>query len=138
MTPRSVLLEALADFLRNDLQPQLSGYLGYQNRVATNLLRLLEREEQFGAQLRQLDARMGEELGLDGDATPAALARALRGKTIIANRKLRDYLRLRSLLALAIDNPRYSGYQQARERWPALAREVDGLTASRSGSPESD
>ena len=47
--------------------------------------------------------------------TPRALA--LRDRTLVVDELVLSYLRQRTLLSLAIDNPKYSGLQQARERW---------------------
>ena len=130
MTPVDVLLRALRAFLRDELRPLLSGYSAYQNRIAVNLLALLEREERCGAALRALDAERLAPLGFAGDAGLARLARALRDGACDDTPALRHYLRERTLLRLAIDNPRYSGVAQARERWPALARAAEARLAA--------
>ena len=39
------------------------------------------------------------------------------GRVLVADDELLNYLRKRSLLAIVIDNPKYSGLQQARARW---------------------
>ena len=134
MTPVDVLLRALRDFLRDELRPHLSGYSAYQSRIAVNLLALLEREERHGAALRALDAQRLEQLGFEGDAGLARLARALRDGACDDTPALRGYLRERTLLRLAIDNPGYSGLAQARERWPALARAAEARLAAGPGS----
>ena len=133
MTPVDVLLRALRDFLRDELRPHLSGYSAYQNRIAVNLLALLEREERHGAALHALDAQRLEQLGFERDAGLARLARALRDGVCDDTPALRGYLRERTLLRLAIDNPGYSGLAQARERWPALARAAEARLAAGSG-----
>lgn len=133
MTPVDVLLRALRDFLRDELRPHLSGYSAYQNRIAVNLLALLEREERHGAALHALDAQRLEQLGFERGAGLARLARALRDGACDDTPALRGYLRERTLLRLAIDNPGYSGLAQARERWPALARAAEARLAAGSG-----
>ena len=125
MTPVDVLLRALRAFLRDEVRPHLDGYVAYQNRIALNLLALLEREEHYGSALRALDARRLRQLGFGRDADLASLARALRDGGQDDTPALRRYLRERTLLRLKIDNPAYSGLAQARERWPALAREAE-------------
>lgn len=133
MTPVDVLLRALRDFLRDELRPHLSGYSAYQNRIAVNLLALLEREERHGAALHALDAQRLEQFGFERDAGLARLARALRDGACDDTPALRAYLRERTLLRLAIDNPGYSGLAQARERWPALARAAEARLAAGPG-----
>lgn len=133
MTPVDVLLRALRDFLRDELCPHLSGYSAYQNRIAVNLLALLEREERHGAALHALDAQRLGQLGFERDAGLARLARALRDGACDDTPALRGYLRERTLLRLAIDNPGYSGLAQARERWPALARAAEARLAAGPG-----
>ena len=134
MTPIDVLLRALGDFLRDEVQSDLTGYTAYQNRIATNLLALLEREARHGEVLAKLDASCLQALGLDADAAVTNLARALRDGAQMDSDALRQYLRRRTLLRLSIDNPRYSGLAQARERWPELAAELDEAIAADSRS----
>ena len=74
MTPVDVLLRAPRDFLRDELRPHLSGYSAYQNRIAVNLLALLEREERHGAALHALDAQRLEQLGKQVHDTPQAVS----------------------------------------------------------------
>ena len=55
MTSKEVLLQALNDFLKEDVQPQLSGASSYKSRIARNLINLLLREESLGGALVKLD-----------------------------------------------------------------------------------
>jgi hypothetical protein len=47
------------------------------------------------------------------------LALGLKRRAVAPDAHLLRYLRHRALLSLEIDNPKYSGYLQARERWQA-------------------
>ena len=132
MTPGAVLMAAVEAFLRDELATQTGAYTAYQARIAANLLALLRREAEIGATLQALDREFARERGLDAASIPAGVARALRDAAIDESTALFDYLRLRSLLALAIDNPRYSGYRQAREAWPESVAALDALIASAS------
>lgn len=136
MTPPTVLLAALEDFMREDFSGRAGAYRTYQARIATNLLALLRREAEQGAALVALDTAFAEAQGLDPLNMPSALALALRDGSITDCTVIRDYLRRRSLLSLAIDNPRYSGFRQGREAWPDLARDHDQptRTVSREGA----
>jgi hypothetical protein len=127
VTPAAVLLDALSRFLRDELQGELQGFKAYQNRVAANLLDLLAREAKLGCTLAALDRGFAREHGLDEAAMPAALARGLRDGRVEDNAQLREYLKQRSLLILAIDNPRYSSVSRAREQWADAAAAADAL-----------
>lgn len=127
MTPAAVLLDALSRFLRDELQTELQGFKAYQNRVAGNLVDILAREARLGHPLAALDDAFARERGLHETAMPAALAQALRDGTTDDDAPLREYLKQRSLLTLAIDNPRYSGFSRAREQWADSAAAIDAL-----------
>lgn len=117
-TPRSLLLQALEEHLRETVQDELSGFAAYQNRVAANVLSILRREETLGPEIEALDEGFARRRAMVADhRLMPALARALRDGTQQADTELLDYLRQRTLLQMAIDNPRYAGYRTARARW---------------------
>jgi len=118
-TPAALLFESLQAFLREEVQGQLSGFSAYNNRIAANLIATLARERELGAELADLDRDFAVRRGLDPQAMPGALALALRDGSQADDAELVDYLRRRTLLAMAIDNPRYAGYREARQRWEA-------------------
>jgi hypothetical protein len=113
------LLEAVRQFLRRDVLPELDGFKAYNTRVAANALGIVARELELGAGLAEMDAGIAAQLGLEvqAGAVPQQIALALRDGTLAVDDRLLAWLRQRTLLALAIDNPKYSGLQQARERW---------------------
>ena len=113
------LLEAVRAFLRSDVVPQLEGFSAYTARVAANSLAIALRELELGGALRELDAQAAARLGIDPDEGPVArqLALRLRDGDIRPDPELIEYLRRRTLKALEIDNPKYSGYLQALARW---------------------
>jgi hypothetical protein len=110
----SELLSAIADFLREEAMPVLDKAeprLGFQMRVATNSLAILEREARLGpaADARE-QARLVKLLGHDGtlEDLNRELARALRTGT----RDERDVELMAHLDAtiadkIAIANPRW-------------------------------
>lgn len=116
------LLDAVRQFLRQDVLPELEGFKAYNTRVAANALGIVARELEHGAGLAQLDAHIAAQLGLDAAAGAIAshIARGLRDGTLIADARIMSYLKRRTLLAIAIDNPKYSGLLQARARWGEL------------------
>ena len=118
-TESQELLTAVRQFLREQVLPELDGFKAYNTRIAANALGIVARELEMGAGLVALDQQMAAELGLDPQvvAIPRHIALALRDGELVADEKILSYLRKRTLLAIAIDNPRYSGLQQANERW---------------------
>lgn len=116
------LLDAVRQFLRQEVLPELDGFKAYQTRVAANVLGIVAREIELGAGLAELDARIAEELALDPrtEPVPRQIACALRDGRLVVGEEIMSYIKQRTLLALAIDNPKYSGLQQARERWGEL------------------
>ena len=117
------LLEAARAFLREEVLPQLDGFTAYTTRVAANSLAIVARELELKPELGQLDLAIAAELGIDPADGPVLqqLALRLRDRELVLDARLLDYLRLRTLKALEIDNPRYSGYLQACERWRTAA-----------------
>ena len=113
------LLEAVRQFLRQEVLPELDGFKAYNTRVAANALGIVAREMQLGAGLAELDAQIAATLGLDAQAGAITqqISLALRDGTLVADKRVLSYLKQRTLLAIAIDNPKYSGLQQAREQW---------------------
>ena len=118
-TTATELLGAIRSFLKEEVLPQLDGISAYNTRIAANSLGIIGRQLQLGGELEQLDASYAAKLGLapqDGPFT-AQLALKLRDGSLQADAGLMDYLRQRTLKTLEIDNPKYSGYIQARQRW---------------------
>jgi hypothetical protein len=110
------LLEAVRQFLRQEVLPELDGFKAYNTRVAANALGIVAREMAMGAGLAELDAQIAATLGLDASAgaIPQQIALALRDGTLVADERVLRHLKQRTLLSIAIDNPKYSGLQQAR------------------------
>ena len=118
------LLAAVRKLLREDVLPEMEGFKEYNVRVAANALGIVARELEMGAGFAMLDQEISAVLGLDAQAgpIPGQIALALRDGTLVADDELLNYLRKRSLLAIARDNPKYSGLQQARARWGELVK----------------
>jgi hypothetical protein len=115
------LLAAVQDFLRRDVLPQLEGFAAYNTRVAANSLAIVARQLQLQPELDRLDLAYALQAGLDPAAGPIPhqLAHRLRNRALAPDAGLLSYLRQRALKSLEIDNPKYSGYLQAKERWQA-------------------
>jgi len=110
------LLEAVRQFLRQEVLPELDGFKAYNTRVAANALGIVAREMQLGVGLAELDQQISAMLGLKSEAGAIAqqIALALRDGTLVVDERVLSYLKQRTLLSIAIDNPKYSGLQQAR------------------------
>ena len=119
------LLLAIRDFLRSDLLPQLEGFSAYTTRVAANSLGIVAREIQLRPELDRLDANAAAAYGMLSEDGPVThqLALKLKEGELAVDAGLVQYLKQRTLQSLAIDNPRYSGYLLARERWAANPEE---------------
>jgi hypothetical protein len=116
------LLAAVRQFLREEVLPELEGFKAYTTRVAANALGIVAREIEMGAGLAELDQQIASVLDLDlqAGAITRQIALALRDDKLVVDDVILAYLRKRTLLAIAIDNPKYSGLQQARARWGDL------------------
>ncbi|MEM6300384.1 MAG: DUF6285 domain-containing protein [Pseudomonadota bacterium] len=132
MTPPTVILKALEDFLRSQLHGEreaiaAAGSLAtYQTKIATNLLRMLRREQELAPTLLSWDRNLAAYAKLPTEAdVPQALARALRDGYLEVDETLIGMLRQRTLTRLQIDNPRYSGYLEAERRWSGAEQLVD-------------
>ena len=112
----SDLVRAVADFLRNDVMPELSGRKGFHARVAANVLDTVERELQRGetgraAELARLQALLSSDES-DAEALNEALCTAIReGRIAFDDPALTDHLWATTLDTLAIDQPRYATYR---------------------------
>lgn len=69
------LLEAVREFLSDELEPQLEGRLRWHTKVAANVLAVVERELRLGPEQAARHRERLERLGFDSDA---ALAEAIR------------------------------------------------------------
>lgn len=118
-TETADLLAAVRQFLREQVLPELDGFKAYNTRVAANALGIVARELEMGVGLATLDQQMAVALGLDASiaSVPQHIALALRDGQLTVDEEILSYLRKRTMLAIAIDNPKYSGLQQARARW---------------------
>jgi hypothetical protein len=110
------LLDAVRQFLRQEVLPELDGFKAYNTRVAANALGIVAREMAVCAGLAELDAQIAAALDLDAQAGAITqqIALGLRDGTLVADERVLSYLKQRTLLSIAIDNPKYSGLQQAR------------------------
>jgi hypothetical protein len=114
----SELIKAVADFLRNELTPQVSGHSAFKLRVAINALDLVTRQlalETTGdaAEL----ARLSHLLGMDGsllELNRALADRIASGDADLATPGLTEHLWRTTMDKLAVDQPNYASYRRER------------------------
>lgn len=115
------LLEALEDFLRLDLMPELSGASSFNVRVAANVAAIVRRELEQGpavqaAELESLRSVLGES-GELADLNAELCQRLRSGRIGLDSPGLVEHLIETTLAKVEIDNPRYSSLAEARELW---------------------
>ena len=114
------LIKAVADFLRNEIVPEISGHQAFKLRVSINALDLVTRQlalEQ-GSDIAEA-ARLTELLGVPADETRSltelnrALAdRIAKGKTDLQTPGLAAHLWRTTMDKLAVDQPNYASYKR--------------------------
>ena len=110
------LTEAVADFLRNDITPLISGHQSFKLRVAINILDLVTRQMTLeeGNDAKEV-ARLRALLGADGSV--AELNRVLaeriaKGEVDLATPGLAEHLWATTMDKLAVDQPNYASYKR--------------------------
>lgn len=110
------LLQAVADFLRDDAIPKLEGLTAFHARVAVNALETVKRELELGAQadtseLAGLRALLGREGSLEV-LNRELCARIAAGEMSLETPGLPQHLLRVALDKLSVDQPGYSTYQR--------------------------
>jgi hypothetical protein len=110
------LIKAVADFLRNDITPVVSGHNAFKLRVGINALDLVTRQlvQEPGSDAAEA-ARLKQLLGSDGSL--AELNRALadriaKGKVDLQTPGLSEHLWQTTMDKLAVDQPNYGSYKR--------------------------
>ncbi len=115
------LVESVRDFLRDEVLPATRGRTSFLARVGGNALDIVLRELSLGPAHRARErAGLVEILGVEGELEDLRwrLVHALRdGSLPLDHPGLADHLRRTVAMQVAIDQPRYSGYQAALA-WP--------------------
>lgn len=110
------LTKAVADFLRGDIAPLISGHQAFKLRVAINILDLVTRqltreEASDAAEVERLRAL----LGLDGSVSElnrALAERIAKGEVDLATPGLAEHLWATTMDKLAVDQPNYASYKR--------------------------
>jgi hypothetical protein len=110
------LTKSVADFLRNDIAPLISGHQAFKLRVAINILDLVTRQltREEGSDAREVERLRGL-LGIDGSV--AELNRVLAdriasGELDLATSGLAEHLWATTMDKLAVDQPNYASYKR--------------------------
>jgi hypothetical protein len=110
------LIKAVADFLRNDIAPDVSGHTAFKLRVSLNALDLVTRQLalEAGGDAAEL-ARLSQLLGMQGSL--AELNRALadriaKGEADLQTPRLAEHLWQTTMAKLAVDQPNYAAYKR--------------------------
>jgi hypothetical protein len=112
------LIRTVADFLRADVAPQLSGHAAFKLRVALNALDLVVRQLtlETGSDAAEA-ARLSKLLGRDGslrELNRVLSARIASGEMDATTPGLVDHLWQTTLDKLAVDQPNYAAYRRER------------------------
>jgi Domain of unknown function (DUF6285) len=110
------LTRAVADFLRHDITPAISGHNAFKLRVAINILDLVGRQLTLaegsdaaeGASLKTL-------LGIDGgliDLNRALAEKIASGEVDLSTSGLSEHLWQTTMAKLAVDQPNYGSYKR--------------------------
>lgn len=110
------LTKSVADFLRNDITPLISGHQAFKLRVAINILDLVTRQltREEGSDAAEV-ARLRALLGIDGSVTDlnrALAERIAKGEIDLATPGLAEHLWATTMDKLAVDQPNYASYKR--------------------------
>jgi len=110
------LIKAVADFLRNDIAPVISGHNAFKLRVSINALDLVMRQlalEQGSdaAEAARLVQLLGKQGSL-GELNRLLADRIAKGEIDLQTPGLADHLWQTTMDKLAVDQPNYASYRR--------------------------
>jgi hypothetical protein len=110
------LTKSVADFLRSDITPLISGHQAFKLRVAINILDLVTRQltREEGSDAAEVE-RLRVLLGMDGavtDLNRALAERIATGEVDLATLGLAEHLWQTTMDKLAVDQPNYASYKR--------------------------
>jgi hypothetical protein len=110
------LIKAVADFLRNEITPAISGHNAFKLRVAINALDLVTRQLTLEQDSDAAEAaRLSRLLGMQGSLSELnrTLAdRIANGELDLQTPGLSDHLWQTTMDKLAVDQPNYASYKR--------------------------
>ena len=110
------LTRAVADFLRNDIAPVLSGHNAFKLRVAINALDLVTRQLRLeegsdAAEAARLSRLLGQQGSLS-ELNRALADRIAKGEADLQTPGLAEHLWQTTMDKLAVDQPNYGSYKR--------------------------
>src|SRR5689334_12425201 len=114
------LTKAVADFLRRDVTPMISGHNAFKLRVAINALELVVRQLTLeeGSDAAESE-RLSKLLGVEGallEQNRALAERIAKGEVDLNTPGLAEHLWQTTMAKLAVDQPNYASYKREMER----------------------
>jgi hypothetical protein len=114
------LTKSVADFLRNDITPLISGHQAFKLRVAINILDLVTRqmtleEGNDAKEVARLSALLGAE-GSVAELNRVLAERIAKGEVDLATPGLAEHLWATTMDKLAVDQPNYASYKRELSR----------------------
>ena len=110
------LIKAVADFLRNEIAPEISGHHAFKLRVSINALDLVTRQLALEQGSDSAEAaRLAELLAMQGtlgDLNRALAERITRGEADLQTPGLTEHLWQTTMDKLAVDQPNYAAYKR--------------------------
>ena len=114
------LTKAVADFLRNDIAPMISGHHAFKLRVAINALDLVTRQLTLQAGGDEAETgRLKQLLGVDAslhDLNRTLAGKIAKGEVDLRTPGLAEHLWQTTMDKLAVDQPNYASYRREVER----------------------
>jgi hypothetical protein len=113
------LIKAVADFLRNELAPEISGHNAFKLRVSINALDLVMRQLalQEGSDAAEAE-RLSNLLGMRGplgELNRVLADRIAKGELDLRTPGLAEHLWQTTMAKLAVDQPNYASYRRELE-----------------------
>jgi Domain of unknown function (DUF6285) len=110
------LTKAVADFLRNDITPAISGHNAFKLRVAINVLDLVARQLTLAEGSDATEAAsLKKLLGIDGalvDLNRVLSEKIGNGEVGLATPGLSEHLWQTTMAKLAVDQPNYGSFKR--------------------------
>jgi hypothetical protein len=112
----SELIKAVADFLRNDITPQIGGHSAFKMRVAINALDLVTRQlalegSSDAAEAERLSQLVGRQGSLE-EQNRVLAGKIASGDADLQTPGLAEHLWQTTLAKLAVDQPNYAAYRR--------------------------